>query len=75
MSFCPYFKNGYFGSCTASASNHIPTIAEMEAYCFGQSRSCSFFMDATSNKGRTSALDAKSKYDQLVEPGPDSLIE
>ncbi len=72
MSFCPYFKNGYFGTCTASASNHIPTIAEMEDHCFGESRSCSFFMAATSKKDRN-ALDAN--YDQMVEPGSDSFLE
>ena len=30
VSSCPYFKNGYFGVCTASESNHVPLIAEME---------------------------------------------
>ncbi len=69
MSFCPYFKNGYFGSCTASASNHIPTIAEMEDYCFGESERCPFFADATA-KGV--ALD--TEYAPIIELKPDRLV-
>ena len=73
MSFCPYFKNGYFGSCTASVSNHIPTIAEMEDYCFGESQRCSFFAAATLKKGLGAALD--TKHDRMMKLGPDSLVE
>ncbi len=31
---CPYFKEGYFGICVAPDAIHVPTIAEMETYCF-----------------------------------------
>ena len=31
---CPYFKEGYFAVCDASNSIHVPTIAEMETFCF-----------------------------------------
>jgi hypothetical protein len=30
---CPYFKEGYFGVCDAPNAIHVPTIAEMEAFC------------------------------------------
>jgi hypothetical protein len=31
---CPYFKEGYFGICDAPDSIHVPSIAEMESFCF-----------------------------------------
>lgn len=31
---CHYFQKGYFGVCTASASSHVPSITEMENFCF-----------------------------------------
>ncbi len=31
---CPYFEEGYVGTCGASESKYIPTIAKMETYCF-----------------------------------------
>ena len=43
MSYCPFFKNGYFGVCTASGSNHVPSIAEMEEYCFSENFLCPYF--------------------------------
>ncbi len=43
MSFCPFFKNGYFGVCTASGSNYVPSIAEMEQYCFNENFLCPIF--------------------------------
>ena len=33
---CPYFKEGYIGTCGASASGYIPRIERMETYCFKQ---------------------------------------
>jgi len=43
---CPYFKEGYFGVCDAPDSIHIPTIAEMETFCFKvQYESCPNFRD------------------------------
>ena len=50
MSFCPYFKNGYFGVCAASGSNHVPSIAEMEQYCFSENFLCSIFELHTTKK-------------------------
>jgi hypothetical protein len=31
---CPYFKEGYFGICVALDAIHVPSIAEMETFCF-----------------------------------------
>ncbi len=50
MSFCPLFKNGYFGICTASGSNHVPSIAEMEQYCFSENFLCPIFELYTTKK-------------------------
>lgn len=31
---CPYFEEGYIGTCKASEPTHVPTIEVMERYCF-----------------------------------------
>ncbi len=31
---CPHFKEGYFGICVAPNAVHVPSIAEMEKFCF-----------------------------------------
>lgn len=31
---CPYFEEGYIGTCRASESTYVPTIEVMETYCF-----------------------------------------
>jgi len=31
---CPYFDDGYFGTCSASVLRYIPSIDKMETYCF-----------------------------------------
>ncbi len=31
---CPHFKEGYFGICVAPNAVHVPSIAEMENFCF-----------------------------------------
>ena len=31
---CPYFEEGYIGSCSASESRYVPSIEVMETYCF-----------------------------------------
>jgi hypothetical protein len=31
---CPYFKEGYFGICVAPDAIHVPSIDEMERFCF-----------------------------------------
>jgi hypothetical protein len=31
---CPYFTENYFGFCARSDSPYVPSIAEMERYCF-----------------------------------------
>jgi hypothetical protein len=43
MGFCSHFKKGYFGVCTASESNHVPGIAEMEHYCLKENFLCPIF--------------------------------
>lgn len=44
MNYCLYFKAGYFGVCNASESYYVPSIAEMEQYCFKEDyRFCPIF--------------------------------
>jgi hypothetical protein len=31
---CPYFEEGYIGTCSASESRYVPRIERMETYCF-----------------------------------------
>jgi hypothetical protein len=31
---CPYFKESYFGICVAQDAIHVPSIDEMERFCF-----------------------------------------
>jgi hypothetical protein len=31
---CPYFEEGYIGSCRASETTYIPSIDRMETFCF-----------------------------------------
>jgi len=31
---CPYFKEGYFGICVAPDAIHVPSIGEIETFCF-----------------------------------------
>jgi len=33
---CPYFEEGYIGTCGASESRYVPNIEKMETYCFKQ---------------------------------------
>jgi hypothetical protein len=47
MSLCPFFKRGYFAVCTASVPNYVPSIAEMEQYCFRETLLCPSFKDHT----------------------------
>ena len=43
---CPYFKEGYFGICVAPDAIHVPSIAEMEKFCFRvRYESCPNFAD------------------------------
>lgn len=31
---CPYFEEGYIGTCGASVLRYVPNIEQMETYCF-----------------------------------------
>ena len=31
---CPYFKEGYTGTCGAATSRYVPRIDRMETFCF-----------------------------------------
>lgn len=31
---CPYFKEAYVGVCISSGPPYVPSIAQMEQYCF-----------------------------------------
>jgi hypothetical protein len=33
---CPYFDEGYFGTCGASELRYFPSMDEREQYCFKQ---------------------------------------
>lgn len=33
---CPYFDEGYIGTCGVVASRYVPSIEKMETYCFKQ---------------------------------------
>jgi hypothetical protein len=33
---CPYFEEGYIGTCGASVARYVPRIERMEQYCFKQ---------------------------------------
>jgi hypothetical protein len=33
---CPYFEEGYIGTCGASESRYVPSIERMEIHCFKQ---------------------------------------
>ncbi|HBR21233.1 MAG TPA: hypothetical protein DD713_01485 [Nitrospiraceae bacterium] len=59
MSFCPFFKRGYFAVCTASGSNHVPSIAEMEQYCFRETSLCPAFEDYTAKSCFSARPDMK----------------
>jgi hypothetical protein len=43
MSSCHFFKKGYFGVCSASESEHIPSIDDMDRYCFKENVLCPIF--------------------------------
>jgi len=69
MSYCPFFKNGYFGVCAASGSNHVPSIAEMEEYCFREHTVCPIFENYTTKKycGSTRGMN------RTKTPGPGAI--
>lgn len=31
---CPYFEEGYVGTCGASETTYVPSIERMENFCF-----------------------------------------
>lgn len=63
---CHYFRKGYFGVCTASESGHVPSIAEMENYCFKKHYSiCPIFEDFITKRYRSGEAEMK----QLACPG------
>ena len=43
MSYCPFFKNGYFAACVATTPSHVPSIDEMEQFCFDEDSLCPVF--------------------------------
>jgi hypothetical protein len=43
---CPYFKEATFGICVAPDAIHVPSILEMEKFCFRMSHeNCPNFKD------------------------------
>ncbi len=55
---CPFFKQEYVGACAAGESPHVPSIAELERYCFrAEFGGCPHFMQSrvrTRNEDRYS---------------------
>ena len=48
---CPYFIEDYFGFCARSDSTYVPSIAEMERYCFKDCFTlCPIFEASSANK-------------------------
>ena len=43
MASCHFFQKGYFGKCSACESEHIPSIADMDKYCFKENARCPIF--------------------------------
>ena len=43
MGSCHFFKKGYFGKCSAAESEYIPSIADMDRYCFRENARCPVF--------------------------------
>ncbi len=39
---CQYFKEDYVGYCSASDFPYIPSIRDLELFCFKDFRACSF---------------------------------
>ena len=39
---CQYFKEAYVGYCSASDFPYIPSIRDMQLFCFKDFRACSF---------------------------------
>lgn len=42
---CPYFRDEYVGLCTAKKRPYVPSIDEMERYCFKVYEQCWAFRD------------------------------
>jgi hypothetical protein len=44
---CPFLKREYVGACAAGESPHVPSIAELERYCFrAEFGDCPHFMQS-----------------------------
>jgi hypothetical protein len=57
---CHYFKKGYFGICTASALSHVPSITEMENFCFKEYyRICPIFADFMARRSQSGETDTR----------------
>jgi len=55
---CHYFKKGYFGICTASESGYVPSITELEKFCFKEYyRICPIFEDFMMKRSRSGEAD------------------
>ena len=60
---CPYFKEGYFGICVAPDAIHVPSIAEMETWCFRVSyESCPKFPGEQAGYQKGEPLSPKSHF-------------
>ena len=67
---CHYFKKGYFGICTASELSHVPSISEMESFCFREYyRNCPIFADFTVRRSRSGEADRKD-FDYMKDNAP-----
>ena len=59
---CPYFDEGYIGTCSVSVSKHVPSIDTMETYCFKQTfRLCPVLADYLYEKDMSMAGSSPKK--------------
>ena len=69
MMTCPYFEDAYVGVCNASDFTYVPTINEMEHYCFKEHyRSCPTLESSLSKKETTRDHDKRKLSSIFLQP-------
>ncbi len=66
---CPYFEDAYVGVCNASHFTYVPSISEMERYCFKENyRSCPTLGSSPSQKETTREDDKRKPSSIFLRP-------
>jgi hypothetical protein len=65
---CPYFTEDYFGFCARSNSPYVPSIAEMERYCFKDSFTFCPIFEASSTKNEMKGYKNTWLHDIYSDP-------